>query len=291
VGFRTQQHCNNFLDACDRYLEARLDRERNAVVRKGHSTLVRAYPISVEWPNRWVASAPPVEVCRQEFLADLGLPADTFIGVAVDRLDYTKGFEERVLAVERLFERAPHLVGRFCFVQLAAPSRTAIARYKELNDRVEAEVVRVNSRFGKARVPPIKLLRAHHEPPAVFRCYRAADFCYVSSLHDGMNLVAKEFVAARDDEQGVLVLSSFTGASRELTESLMVNPYDLDEAAEGMRRALEMKKGEQRDRMRAMRAQVREYNVYRWAGRMLIDVVRVRRHMRFAPLQLVSQAA
>jgi trehalose 6-phosphate synthase len=221
----------------------------------------------------------------------LGLPPDTLLGVAVDRLDYTKGFEERVQAVERLLERSPHLIGRFCFVQLAAPSRTAIPQYQELNDKVEAVVRRVNQRFARARVPPVKLLRAHHEPPAVFKAYRAADLCYVSSLHDGMNLVAKEFVAARDDEGGVLVLSSFTGASRELTEALVVNPYDLDEAAEAMRRALEMKKSEQRERMRAMRAQVKEYNVYRWAGRMLIDVVWQRRHARFAPLRLVKQAA
>jgi trehalose 6-phosphate synthase len=260
-------------------------------VRLGHTTLVRPYPISVEWPNRWSKNAPPVEECRREVRTDLGLPPDTMLGVAVDRLDYTKGFEERVLAVERLLERAPHLIGRFCFVQLAAPSRTAIPQYQELNEKVEAAVNRVNTRFAKARVPPVKLLRAHHEPPAVFKTYRAADLCYVSSLHDGMNLVAKEFVAARDDEQGVLVLSSFTGASRELTEALVVNPYDLDEAAEAMRRALEMRRGEQRERMRALRAQVKEYNVYRWAGRMLIDVVWQRRHARFAPLRLVSQAA
>jgi trehalose 6-phosphate synthase len=291
VGFHTQQHCNNFLETCDRFLEARIDREQNAVIRLGNTTLVRPYPISVEWPNRWSETAPPVEECRREIRADLGLPMDTLLGVAVDRLDYTKGFEERVLAVERMLERAPHLIGRFCFVQLAAPSRTAIPQYQELNDKVEAVVRRVNQRFARARVPPVKLLRAHHEPPAVFKAYRAADLCYVSSLHDGMNLVAKEFVAARDDEGGVLVLSSFTGASRELTEALVVNPYDLDEAAEAMRRALEMKKSEQRERMRAMRAQVKEYNVYRWAGRMLIDVVWQRRHARFAPLRLVKQAA
>jgi trehalose 6-phosphate synthase len=291
VGFHTQQHCNNFLEACDRFLEARLDRESNAVVRRGRQTLVRPYPISVEWPNRWVARSPPIEVCRREVRADLGLPDDVLLGVGVDRLDYTKGFEERVLAVERLLDRAPHLVGRFCFVQLAAPTRTVIPQYKELNDRLEAQVVRVNARFASARVPPVKLLRAHHEPPAVFRAYRAADVCYVSSLHDGMNLVAKEFVAARDDEHGVLVLSSFTGAARELTEALVVNPYDLDEAADALRSGLEMKKGEQKARMHAMRAQVKEFNVYRWAGRMLIDVVRVRRHARFAPLRLVSQAA
>ncbi|MBK7857152.1 MAG: trehalose-6-phosphate synthase [Archangiaceae bacterium] len=291
VGFHTQQHCNNFLEACDRFLEARLDRESNAVVRRGRQTLVRPYPISVEWPNRWVQKSPPVDVCRKELRAELGFPEDTLLGVGVDRLDYTKGFEERVQAVERMLDRNPHLVGKFSFVQFAAPTRSSIPQYKALNDRLEALVEKVNAKFAQARVPPVKLLRAHHEPPAVFRAYRAADLCYVSSLHDGMNLVAKEFVAARDDEQGVLVLSSFTGAARELTEALVVNPYDLDEAADAMRTALEMKKSEQKGRMHAMRAQVKEFNVYRWAGRMLIDVVRQRRHARFSPLKLVSQAA
>ncbi len=290
VGFHTQQHCNNFLEACDRFLEARLDRESNAVVRRGRQTLVRPYPISVEWPNRWVQQSPPVDVCRKQVRAELGLPEDTLLGVGVDRLDYTKGFEERVLAVERLLERTPSLVGKFCFVQLAAPSRTVIPQYKDLQDRVEAQVARVNERFAGAKVPPVKLLRAHHEPPTVFKCYRAADLCYVSSLHDGMNLVAKEFVAARDDEQGVLVLSSFTGAARELTEALVVNPYDLDEAADAMRTAIEMKRSEQKARMRAMRSQVKEFNVYRWAGRMLIDVVRQRRHAKFRPLRLIQAA-
>ena len=162
--------------------------------------------------------------------AELGLGADALLGVGVDRLDYTKGVEERLLAVERLLERVPSLRGRFTFAQLAAPSRTAIDRYRQLNDAVEVLAARINERFGTATYRPIALLRSHHEPPEVFRYYRAADVCYVSSLHDGMNLVAKEFVSARDDEQGVLVLSQFTGAARELTEDCR-EPYDLEEAA------------------------------------------------------------
>jgi trehalose 6-phosphate synthase len=200
--------------------------------------------------------------------------------VGVDRLDYTKGVEERLLAVERLLERFPGLRGRFSFVQLAAPSRTAIERYQQLNQSVETLAARVNERFGAPGYQPVLLLRRHHEPPTVFRYYRAADVCYVSSLHDGMNLVAKEFVAAREDEQGVLVLSRFTGAARELTEALVVNPYDLEEASAALAAALGMSPDEQRTRMRSMRMFVAEFNVYRWAGRMLVDAARLRRRER-----------
>ena len=173
-----------------------------------------------------LSSAPAVEKCRSSVLEELQLPPDTLLGVGVDRLDYTKGIEERLLAVEQLLDRYPQYRGRFVFVQVADPSRTAIARYKQLALDVEQLVVRINDRFGSGVYRPILLRRKHHEPPDVFRYYRAAAVCYVSSLHDGMNLVAKEFVAARDDLRGVLVLSSFTGASRELTEALVVNPYD-----------------------------------------------------------------
>jgi len=282
LGFHTQLHVNNFIDAVDRYLEARIDREQNAVVQGGRATLVRPYPISIEWPNRWADAAPPARECRAVVFAELGLAPDALLGVGVDRLDYTKGVEERLLTVERLLERVPSLQGRFTFAQLAAPSRTAIDRYRQLNDAVDALAARINARFGTPSYRPIALLRSHHEPPEVFRYYRAADVCYVSSLHDGMNLVAKEFVSARDDERGVLVLSQFTGAARELTEALIVNPYDLEEASEALATALRMPEAEQAERMRAMRALVSEFNVYRWAGRMLVDAARLRRRERLS---------
>ena len=281
-GLHTQFHCNNFLDSVDRFLEARIDREQNAVVQLGRATLVRPYPISLEWPVRWLKDLPPVEQCRAGVLAEFGLGTDALIGVGVDRLDYTKGVEERLLAVERMLERFPAFRERFTFVQIAAPSRTGIERYRLLNERIEEVAIRINKRFGNGSYSPIRMLRTHHEPPSVFRYYRAADVCYVSSLHDGMNLVAKEFVAARDDERGVLVLSQFTGAARELTEALIVNPYDLDEASLALATALGMSIEEQRERMRAMRAFVSEFNVYRWAGRMLVDAARIRSRDRLS---------
>jgi trehalose 6-phosphate synthase len=282
LGFHTQAHCNNFMDSVDRYLESRIDRERQAVVQQGRTTLVRPYPISLEWPVRWLAGLPPANECRRMVLEDLGLPEGTLLGVGVDRLDYTKGIEERLLAVERLLELRPEFINRFVFVQLAAPSRTVIDRYRDLAANVAAIEARINHRFGSPSYRPIILKASHHEPPAVFRYLRAADVCYVSSLDDGMNLVAKEFVAARDDERGVLVLSQFTGAARELTEALIVNPYDLDEAAGALAAALSMPKDEQRARLRSMRAFVAEFNIYRWAGRMLRDAARLRRRDRLS---------
>jgi trehalose 6-phosphate synthase len=276
LGFHTQFDCNNFIDAADRFLETRIDREQHAIVQHGRSTLVRPYPISLEWPNRWLKSAPPIDECRRSVLEETGLPSGTLLGVGIDRLDYTKGIEERLFAVERLLERYPAFQGRFSFVELAAPSRTVIDRYRRLNDSVEQLADRINARFAKNGYRPIVLLRAHHEPPTVFRYLRAANVCYISSLHDGMNLVAKEFVAARDDEHGVLVLSQFTGAARELTEALIVNPYDLEEASAALATALAMPAEEQKDRMRSMRAFISEFNVYRWAGRMLVDAARLR---------------
>jgi trehalose 6-phosphate synthase len=276
VGFHTPAHCNHFLHTVDTALEARLDRADNAVLRSGARTLVRPYPISIEWPPQWTTALPPAAECRRLVRDELALPDDAIIAVGVDRLDYTKGIEERIDAVERLLERRPDLLGRFVFVQLAAPSRATIPQYQQLRSAVESSVQRINARFGTAVYQPVLLLRAHHEPDRVFRFYRAADLCCVSSLHDGMNLVAKEFVAARDDERGVLVLSKFAGAAHELSDALIVNPYDLDAASLAMERAVCMPVAEQGERMRAMRAIVAEHNVYRWAGRMLLDAARER---------------
>lgn len=282
IGFHTQLHCNNFLDSVDRYLETRIDREHNAVVMQGHRTLIRPYPISLEWPVRWVETSPSPEACRQQVWSELGLKRNALLGVGVDRLDYTKGVEERLQAVELLLERYPEFRGRFTFVQLAAPSRTKIERYSELNEKVERLADRINRRFETTDYRPIILLRYHHEPPEVFRYFRAADLCYVSSLHDGMNLVAKEFVASRTDLRGVLILSEFTGAARELTEALIVNPYDLEASSDALAAALTMPAEEQEDRMRSMRSVLSQFNVYRWAGKMLVDAARLRNQERVA---------
>jgi trehalose 6-phosphate synthase len=277
LGFHTQFHCNNFVDTVDRLMEARVDRESFTVSLGGKLTAVRRYPISIAWPPAPDMLAKPVSQCRAEARADNALPDGLLIGVGIDRLDYTKGIMERFRAVERLLELRPEWIGRFSFIQLGAPTRVGIDEYQNHEAQVCALAARINKRFGGDGPPPIILKVAHQEPREVYEYYRAADFCFVSSLHDGMNLVAKEFVASREDERGVLILSQFTGAARELPEALIVNPYDADQSAAALHMALTMPEAEQRDRMRLMRSLVSEFNVYRWGGRMLLDAATMRR--------------
>jgi trehalose-6-phosphate synthase len=280
LGFHTQFHCNNFFDTVDRFMEARVDRETFTISYGGDPTEVRRYPISIEWPPSALSIQPPVPECRQRVRERHGLNSEVRLGVGVDRLDYTKGILERFAAIERLLELEPRWIGQFSFVQVAAPSRTSIDEYQNLDARVRQVAARINERFGRPGCLPIVLKIEHHDAAQVYEMYRAADVCYVSSLHDGMNLVAKEYVAARDDEQGVLILSQFTGAARDLVEALIVNPYDIEQSAAAMHLALTMSPEEQRARMRSMRNLVQEFNVYRWAGRMLLDAARMRHRSR-----------
>jgi trehalose 6-phosphate synthase len=280
LGFHTQFHCNNFLDCVDRYLEARVDREAFTVTLRGKTTAVRRYPISIHWPLQSPAMDKPIAECRAAVRACNNLASDVRLGVGVDRLDYTKGILERFQAVERLMELKPEWIGRFTFVQIAAPSRSDIPEYQRFEEDVKAMVERINGRFAVGEWRPIVLLIEHHESDQVYEYYRGSDMAVVTSLHDGMNLVAKEFIAARDDDRGALVLSQFTGASRELPEALIVNPYDIDQCAMALHMALTMPEPEQRARMRSMRGMVQEFNVYRWAGRMLLDAAQTRMRQR-----------
>ena len=280
LGFHTQFHCNNFVDTVDRLLEARVDRESFDVSFGGKLTAVRRYPISIAWPPEHEMLEKDVSACRADIRRLADLPAEHKLGVGVDRLDYTKGIVERFRAIERLLELNPQWVGHFTFIQIAAPSRSGIEEYQHHEAQVRAMATRINGRFARQGPPPIVLKVEHHEPRDVYEYFRGADLCFVSSLHDGMNLVAKEFVAARDDERGVLILSQFTGAARELPEALIVNPYDAEQCAAALHLALTMAETEQRDRMRLMRGLVAEFNVFRWAGRMLLDAAAMRRRGR-----------
>jgi len=280
LGFHTQFHCNNFIEATDRFMESRIDREAASVTLRGHETLVRPYPISIEWPPAALARQAPVQECRSAVAQRYALPADARLVIGIERFDYTKGILDRIRAVDDLLCRQPEWKGKLVFIQAAAPTRSKLGAYRALQTEAESLVDQVNARHGDGTYKPILLVIRHHEPDEVFELFRAADICIVSSLHDGMNLVAKEFVASRDDEQGILMLSSFAGASRELSEALIVNPYDTHGMAEALSAALRMPEGEQRDRMRLMRDQVRQRNVYRWAAQMLLDAARLRRRER-----------
>jgi trehalose 6-phosphate synthase len=280
LGFHTQFHCNNFLEATDRFVESRIDREQASVTLGGRETMIRPYPISIEWPPSALAAQDPINDCRNAVRQQFALPPDVRIAVGIERFDYTKGILDRMRAIDDLLTRLPTWMGRLVFIQAAAPTRSKLDAYNALQREAERLADEINARHGQGSYKPIELIVRHHEPDEVFRLFRAADVCIVSSLHDGMNLVAKEFVASRDDEQGVLILSAFAGASRELSEALIVNPYDTHEMAEAIQRALTMPAIEQRERMRLMRDLVRVRNVYRWAGQMLLDAARLRSQQR-----------
>lgn len=279
LGFHTPFHRKNFLDTVDRYLETRIETEASTVSYGGQLTQVEHYPISIAWPQP-VEGEPDAAASRTQIRHALGLPEDHLLGIGVDRFDYTKGIVERFQAVERMLELHPEMVGKFTFVQIAAPTRSALDEYQNFEARVRALVQRINQRFSSGSYVPIILKAEHHGQDQLRSYFRAAEVCSVTSLHDGMNLVAKEFIAARDDEQGVLILSQFTGAARELHEALIVNPYHIEQGAEELYHALTMPGVEQRERMRSMRSRVRDFNVYRWAGRMLQDAARLRQRER-----------
>ncbi|WP_263355128.1 alpha,alpha-trehalose-phosphate synthase (UDP-forming) [Acidicapsa acidisoli] len=299
IGFHIQSHCNNFLDTVDRVLEARTDREHFSIRRHGHVSLVRPFPISVAWdehsidtPNsveeRFNGTVRPssetsaeqeqsknIDNTATELHRELGIEGKQLI-VGVDRMDYTKGIVERLLAFEHLLEEHPWYIEKVVFAQIAAPSRTHIPSYAALRVQVQETVERINRRFEKSGWSPVILIERQCSHEEVSRYYRAAGICLVTSLHDGMNLVAKEYLAARRDSDGVLILSRFTGAAQELRDALLVNPYDIRQVAEAIRTGLEMSPGERRLRMERMRLQVKEHNVYRWASNVLTDVCAVR---------------
>ena len=270
LGFHTQQHCNNFIETTSRELESLIDFERFTVTRDNHTSLVKALPISIPFSNGKDKTAFTEEenIAQKQMLEKLGVRT-RYIGVGIDRLDYTKGILERLKAIEIFLHSYPLYQGDFTFIQVAAPSRTKIRKYQQFAQEVEKEVNRINAQFKSKNSGPIVLIREQYNHQQVNTLYRLAHFCLVTSLHDGMNLVAKEYIAARHDQKGVLILSEFTGASRELKEALIVNPYNGEQTAEAIHIALGMKQSEQIRRMKKVREVVRNHNVYRWSAELL----------------------
>ena len=278
IGFHTQFHCNNFIETVDRVMESRIDYEHFTVHKEGETTWIKPFPISVDFVgDAGLANGKkaPLNENKESLLKKYNIQAE-LLGVGVDRLDYTKGILERFRSVESFLESNPLYQGRFTFVELAAPSRIAIPRYAEFVAEVEKEAERINGRFKTKNWQPILLLIKHHSHQEITPFYKFSEFCLVTSLHDGMNLVAKEFVKARDDDKGVLILSQFTGASRELTDALIVNPYDIVQMAEAIKTALEMTLDEQTERMKSMREILKERNIYKWASDLVGELSRVR---------------
>jgi trehalose 6-phosphate synthase len=267
IGFHVPYHCNNFLETANRLLECRVDNEKNGIVRSGKETLVRPFPISIAGVTSGPFSVSAAEAIEQ-VKAEYGL-ADKIVAVGVDRIDYTKGIVERILAVDRFLEKYPEYQKKFVYLQLAAPSRAKIKRYSELMDEIDQLVEKKNNKYSDGAWKPIVYLKRYFTPEEIQPYYQAGDMCIVSSLHDGMNLVAKEYVAAKSDNSGVLILSKFTGAARELTDAVQINPYSIEEFADSIKFAIEMPPEEKQKRMENMRKQITENNVYGWAAKII----------------------
>jgi trehalose 6-phosphate synthase len=277
VGLQTDDDCQNFLACVDALLpSARIDRQANTILYRKRRTVVRAYPVGVDCAHESLRSTPDASRCREWANHRLQLPPGVQLGVGVDRMDYTKGINEKFLAIEALLDTYPEFAGRFVYLQIAEPSRDCLRAYRAARDEAFNTCVRVNNRFASSGVPPIRFVEQHHEPADVYRYYRAADVCYVGSLHDGMNLVAKEFVAARNDEHGALVLSAFAGAARQLRAAISINPFRTERCAEALARALRMAPIEQTKRMRILRAEVAAFDASWWAEQVVQDARAIR---------------
>jgi trehalose-6-phosphate synthase len=275
LGFHLRYHCNNFLDTVDGAIEARVDRDRYEATHGGEKTAIRPFPISVDFEEvSQKARGTEVEAEMERLRKSLGLQ-DQLVGMGLDRIDYTKGIPDRLRALDRFLERYPDYRNRVVFIQTGVPSRVHVPAYRRINDEIDSLIEEVNWKYESEHWKPIIDLRGPLSPLTVMALRRVADFAIVSSLHDGMNLVAKEYVASSIDDNGALILSPFTGAARELTDAILVNPYATDHFAEAIKEALEMPLLERQRRMRRMRAVVQENNVYKWAANIVTEMAKL----------------
>jgi trehalose 6-phosphate synthase len=275
LGFHLPHHCQNFLETVDCSIEAKVDRAGSEVCRGGHCTAVHPFPIGIDYDAHVeAAQSQTVAIQMRRWRHKLSLEGK-LLGIGIDRLDYTKGIPERFRFLDRLLVQHPEYRGRLVFAQIAVPTRSALPAYRAIEDEVDGLAAEINSRWGRGSWKPIVLFKEHYGEADMIALHRLAQFCVVTSLHDGMNLVSKEFVASRVDEDGVLILSKFTGAARELKDALLVNPFSVEEGADAYHAALQMNWEERRRRMVKMREAVEHNNVYRWAGKLLSDLVRI----------------
>jgi len=275
LGFHLQHHCQNFLETIDCSLEARVDQAGSEIFRGGHSTVVRPFPIGIDFDEHVdIAESDAVAGHMRHWRKELAL-GGKLLGIGIDRLDYTKGIPERLRFLDRFLECNPSYRGKLVFAQIAVPSRSDLPAYRQIESEVDCLTAQINRKWGTAFWRPVILLKRHFTQPEMIALHRLANFCVVSSLHDGMNLVAKEFVASRVDEDGVLILSQFAGAAREFKDALQINPFSIEEGADAYRAALQMHPDERRRRMRKMREAAEQNNVYRWAGKFLSELGKI----------------
>jgi trehalose-6-phosphate synthase len=290
LGFHIPYHCSNFLDTIDRSVEALVDVERAQVTRSGHATTVRPFPISIDFAEhaRMAASKQAASATAQ-WLSELGGWPE-MLGVGIDRIDYTKGIPDRLQAIDRLLEEHPEYIGKLVFLQVGVPSRTAITDYDDLNIALTVQVEAMNRKWARGAWKPVVFVKRQIDQQSLVALHLMANFCLVNSLHDGMNLVAKEYVASRIDGDGALILSAFTGAACELTDALIVNPFAVDEIAEAIHYALKMPSAERRRRMARMRAAVSANNIYRWAGKIVQTLSGLARDVVTTPQEITDES-
>ena len=275
LGFHIKYHCHNFLSTCESELEAKVDWEESAVTYKGHKTLVKDFPISVDFEQMSeMASAKDVTKKVEDLPSEIDPPYE-ILALSIDRVDYTKGIVEKIRAVDRFLEKYPQYQKKFVFFQKGALSRLHIKTYKNLIDEIQSIAEEINWKYRSGNWYPIVLLNSKIDYATHLALYRACDLCLVGSLHDGMNLVAKEFISANVDLKGMLLLSKFTGAARELKEAVLVNPYDIESVADAMKEAIEMSPDEKKDRIKKMRENIQENNIYKWAGKFIANLVKI----------------
>jgi trehalose 6-phosphate synthase len=275
IGFHTQSFCNNFLDTVAHSLETRIDPEMSAIIRQGNTTIVQPFPISVDFDSishqaRSVAVEKEMDSLRREFDLD-----DKCVGIGMDRVDYTKGIPERLQALDRFFTDFPDYRGKVVFIQAGMPSRTQIESYQEIGQRIDDLINSINRKYGNDSWQPIIPMTRQLGAATLTALRRIAHFCVVSSVHDGMNLVAKEYVSSRTDEDGVLVLSQFTGAATELQDAILFNPYAITDFVRKIKEVIEMPKAERQRRMKTMRRIVAENNIYRWGAAMVSKLISI----------------
>ncbi|MES1260267.1 MAG: trehalose-6-phosphate synthase, partial [Acidobacteriota bacterium] len=275
LGFHLRYHCANFLDAVEREVEAKVDHAHAEVTRGGRTTMVRPFPISIdfEWHND-MAQSSEIAAGTDFWRERMGTNPE-FLGIGIDRIDYTKGIPERLRAFDLFFENNPEYRGRVSFAQVGVPSRTAIQDYRDINEEIDREAARLNTKWGSGDYRPLYFFRGEFSQTQLISLHRLANFCMVTPLHDGMNLVAKEYVSSCFDEEGVLILSSFAGAAQELTDALLVNPFSTDEMANAILHAVTMAPEERHRRMRRLRTAVAENTIYRWAAKILMTLLKM----------------
>jgi trehalose 6-phosphate synthase len=266
LGFHIPAFCDNFLDTCKRGLGAEIDQNKPVITYRNKTTSVEPFPISVDFD--WIAQEAATEAVEKEMESlrhELNLEGK-YIGIGMDRMDYTKGIPQRLQALDQFFEDFPAYRGKVVFIQAGVPSRTQIESYQNISQIIDDLASRINARHGTDSWKPLIMMTRQLAPVTLTALGRLAHFCMVSSLHDGMNLVAKEYVSARVDGDGVLILSQFTGAATELREALLVNPYAISEFAQKIKEAIDMPEEERRRRMKTMRETVANNNIYRWGA-------------------------